>query len=181
MLSEYHYTQMLLNYMPISESASRGEVDVSYAINILEGVKREISMYVRELAKKTDKSCEFYMLYPEISLTVPGVEDNGFFGEMIHLPFLSCIVCLWERMKQDASNPVFQVLKHFCMNVQSIRCILAMYGVSYKTVLTGKLLMEYHIEDTFELHPFENIFSDVMKYISEGYPSCVTSVRGWHR
>lgn len=156
------FIQMLLDTMSVYEDSVSKETAFSKA-DILEGVSKEITEYVTKLAQSTDKGYKFHMLYPSVSLLLSAEETS--MDDMIHLPFMSCPVYLWEMMKQDGNNPVFQVLKYFCMSVHCIRCILAMYGVSYDVVITDSLLQEYGIVDVFDLHSYEHIFYDVFQYI----------------
>lgn len=155
--------QRLTEFMSVCEDASIEDIEPSEVIDILSAVKIQITAYISELSdRQLQKDAEFHLIYPQVDIDIYG--KNGDFSgrELSYLPFMSCSIWLWEKLVQEPDNPVFEIVKYFCMCVHFLRCKLSMYGVTYDKSLTSKLLDDYGIMDAFEIYRFQHISRDAI-------------------
>lgn len=157
--------ERLNDIMSVCEDKKFTEVEASEVIDALASVRADVFLYVQNWAYREGKGCEIHITFPGIDFDFP-VENGDFSGrELIYLPFMSCSVWLWEKMLQEPENPIFEMVRYFCMCVHYLRCKLVMYGVPYDKPLTSKLLSEYNILDVFEIYKYEHIFRDALQHI----------------
>lgn len=126
--------------------------------------KLELTQYVKELMGN-DEHYFFELKMPLDAVNIVKVDLCNLDFDIIHLPFATVSSNLWNRLKENPKNPVFQVVLHLAYNVRSIRGMLLMYGVSDDVALTSELLDEYNIMDLLGLYRFEDMYSDVENYL----------------
>lgn len=113
--------ERLNDIMSVCEDKKFTEVEASEVIDALAAVRADVFLYVQDWAYKEGKGCEIHLTFPDISFDFPA-ENGDFSGrELIYLPFMSCSVWLWEKMLQEPENPVFEMVRYFCMCVHYLR------------------------------------------------------------
>lgn len=157
--------ERLNDIMSVCEDKKFTEVEASEVIDALASVRADVFLYVQNWVYREGKGCEIHITFPGIDFDFPA-ENGDFSGrELIYLPFMSCSVWLWEKMLQEPENPIFGMVRYFCMSCHYLRCKLVMYGIPYDKPLTSKLLKEYNILDMFDVYHYEHIFRDALQHI----------------
>lgn len=155
----------LLGTLLVCEDADKlSLVDMQDAYALLKQVKLELTDYIKQLVSSTEP----YIVDLKMPLdSVHTINLDNINPDLIilHLPFGTISLNVWQKLKENLDNPVFKVLRYFSDNVKCIRDILTMYGVADSVPLTRELLEEYKIFDLYGLHEYENAYKDFDKYL----------------
>ena len=162
----FRNVEALLGTLLVWEDADElSVIDMQVAYDTLKRVKVELTSYIKQLINSTEPYIVDLRM-PLDSVHTINLDNINPDLVILHLSFGTISLNVWQKLKENLSNPVFKVLRYFSDNVKCIRSILTMNGVDDFAPITKELLDEYRIFDLFDLYEYENAYKDFDKYLS---------------
>lgn len=139
--------------------------ELKHIYSQLQDVYDETATYVRD--SMGSGQFMFEMRLPVRNINIVSIMNNNPDSglELIHIPFLTCSLGVWEKLMADKDNPVFELAGFINKCITFIRSTMDIAGYDTYTPLTSEALDSCNIMDVFSTHSFEYIYDDISRYI----------------